>query len=195
MKIAIKEARCFSFIIVACASSVLNLKAQCSDLEGGIIQSQRKKKYVIVGAGVAGQACLSKLLSGRKPEAAKDILLIDQSVHILQSIKDKVAHLETTNLPITNFSVEEQTLQLASGETITFDKCLLAMGKETARIDPRLVMQDCSPEHIIHLQGDSSSSGEQLVHLRKLVSSHRHVTLLGGSWNSLALARYTTYIE
>jgi NADH dehydrogenase FAD-containing subunit len=149
--------------------------------------SQKKKKYVIVGAGVAGRSCLSQLVSTYGDESSKDILLIDSNPDILHSIKYNTPSVKTSSLPIIDLNAEEQTLMLSSGEVVHFDKCLLAMGKETGKIDSNLLSPACSPEHVVYFQ--SSTSNKQQQFLRSLVAKHRHVTVLGGSWNSLFIAR------
>jgi NADH dehydrogenase FAD-containing subunit len=181
----------------ACTNSVLFWDTTvCSDSDSDSDpapptsrRSKRKKKYVIVGGGVAGRSCVTQLVKGGhdQAEVEKDVLLIDSNPQILHSIQQSIANIETTTSPIVDFSVEEQTIELASGEVIEFERCLLAMGKGTAKIGARYLTPHCSPDSIMHLEG--SSSQQQLVALRQLVQSNRHVTLLGGSWNSLAVAR------
>jgi NADH dehydrogenase FAD-containing subunit len=175
----------------------------------------KKKKYVIVGAGVAGRACLTQLIqsiqsiqsSSRDSNTytntctytytAKDILLIDPNKDILDSInsnlshqdqdQDQEVHVETTSLPISKFNIEEQKIEFASGDTVEFEKCLLSMGKETGRIGLDYISPTCSPSHVLHVEANSTEN--QLEQLRHLVMNNRHVTLLGGSWNSLFIAR------
>lgn len=145
-------------------------------------KKRKKKKYVIVGAGVAGRACVAQLLDTQSNEE-KDILIIDPN-----PLHATLRHLEATTLPIQDFDIESQTIELSSGEMIEFEKCLLSMGKDTSRIPRSFLSPDCAPEQVMYMQ--SSSSHKQLAQLKQLVLSHRHVTLLGGTWHSLFIARW-----
>ena len=138
----------------------------------------KKVKYVIVG--IAGAACLSQLVTADS-NTEKDVFIIDANpLHSLQ-------HIESTSLPIVDFNIESQTIELSSGETIEFDKCLLAMGKPTTQIRPSALSSDISSDQIMYIQANSSHA--QLAFLKQQVLKHRHVTVLGGAWQSLAIAR------
>ena len=145
----------------------------------------RKKRFVIVGSGVAGRSCLTELLKVSKEE--KDILLIDTNRDALRYVQENIAHVETSCTSIVDFDTEEQTIELLSGDVVEYEKCLLAIGKETGGISEDFMDPQCSQENIIRLE--SSSSNEQLAKLKDMVSSDRHVTLLGGTWQSISVAR------
>lgn len=146
--------------------------------------TRRKKKYVVVGGGVAGRSCISHLVHSSVD--GNDILLIDSNVKPL-SHNNLSSPVETTTNTIIKFCGEEQTIEFASGEVVEFEKCLLAIGKETGRIGAQHVSPGSLPVQVMHLR--SSTSSEQVQVLKELVSNYRHVTLLGGSWSSLAIAR------
>lgn len=148
---------------------------------------RRRKQFVVVGAGVAGKSCIYQLVHSN-PRVDKNILLIDSCPDTLKFTKDSNCEVETTSLNVVNLNVEEQTIELSSGEIIEYDKCLLAMGKATGMISPNFITPHCSSKHIVHIT--ASSCRQQLELLKSYVMNNRHVTLLGGSWTSLSIARY-----
>lgn len=123
---------------------------------------------------------------------AKDVLVIDSNEAVLRSVTTFQPSVKTTNKSISRLDIANQSITFTDGNSVTYEKCLLAIGKEGALIPKQYLSDSCPSSRILDLPPNSAPL---VSHLRHLLSNNGHVTLLGGSWNSVALASYLASIQ
>jgi NADPH-dependent 2,4-dienoyl-CoA reductase/sulfur reductase-like enzyme len=142
--------------------------------------SQKEYKYVVLGYGVAGQAAVSELLKDK----TNSILILEKKKGV--SIPNKKG-VDKSTKSVISILPDQHKILLEGGDSVSYQKLLLACGRQYSFSNSELVDQRCKSK-VIHLHSENSISL-----LTNTVKSGGHVTLVGGSWVSIAFASYLAH--
>lgn len=164
--------------------------------------AERQVDYLLVGGGLAAGNCArwlresgadgSILLVGREPEppynrpsCSKEYLRAEDDSGVpfrpLEWYPEQQIEL-VTRTSVTGLDVEERKAKLSNGDTVSFDKSLLATGSNVRRLS----VPGCELEGIHYLRtlGNSDAIREQ--------ASGKRVVLIGGSYIACEVAASLT---
>jgi hypothetical protein len=145
---------------------------------------KKSYQYVIVGSGIAGKNAINKLLSKTSEKDSNSILVIEKKTN-LTIPNDKRINL--TNKAIEAIQPSQRKVVLDSGEVIGYKKLLIACGRQYGFSNSEFIDKRCASK-VIHLNEENS-----ILTLTKTVKDGGHVTLVGGSWVSIAFASYLAH--
>lgn len=140
-------------------------------------------KYVVIGYGVAGRNAVNVLLNEDR-QKDNQILIIEKKKNISVPNDNRI---NVTHHSVKQISADQHQVILDDGQAINYKKLLIACGRQYGITDSELVDKRCKSK-VIDL-----SSAESITTLTNTVKSGGHVTLLGGSWISIALASYLAH--
>ena len=157
------------------------------------------KTIVIVGAGQAGASAILELRANKyegkiilvgdeihlpyeRPPLSKDVILKPDETKIEILSEQKLADLGVEHIRgngVVKINAEEKTVELKNGETIAFDKLLLATGGAARRL-PNF---DALGKHVYTLRNLEDSQA-----LVPVLQAGRRIVLIGGGVIGLELA-------
>ena len=172
------------------ASSAFNRRLYINPFCGKVSLSDADEdslpqRIYIAGYGVAGKAatnqivCRLKQISAEPNFSAYRITVVD-NVDYSQDILDTYGEdVEFIRGRIVGVSSEGKTLELSDGETLPFDKCLLALGKDkpSASFYDSFVEKGANIYHYLDPHVN--------LHLSKVLNEGGHVTVIGNDWKAI----------
>eukprot|EP01031_Cornospumella_fuschlensis_P025302 gene25302-30552_t len=142
-------------------------------------------RYAIVGAGTAGTTAAMEINRLQRPPPSSSgkhsLAIIDP--YVTMKLKLPIVDAMVLQDEVISSDPEHHTLLLRSGATITYDKCLLAIGLSTPSLSAKYIADDCRSDVL------NPADPKHVYHLEHIVKSGGHVTFIGAtSFNNINLA-------
>jgi hypothetical protein len=148
------------------------------------IQLKKSYDFVVVGSGIAGKNAINELLLKTPQSNLNSILVIEKKINALVP-NDKRINL--TSKAIDTIQPSQRKVVLDDGEIIGYKKLLIACGRQYGFSNSEFIDKRCASK-VINLNAENS-----IFTLTKTVKDGGHVTLIGGSWVSIAFASYLAH--
>eukprot|EP01031_Cornospumella_fuschlensis_P036939 gene36939-44814_t len=153
--------------------------------EGDAKMPHYSVRYAVVGAGTAGTTAAMEINRLQSPPSSSNgkhsLAIIDPCA--TSKLKLPIADAMVLQDEVISLDPEHHTLLLRSGATITYDKCLLAIGLSTPSLSAKYIADDCSSDVL------NPADPTHVYRLEHIVKSGGHVTIIGAtSFNNINLA-------